>query len=178
VERNSGGHYPTLDLTASRAWSDAGGSVQGFAIESTTNQIGLQFQVPLYQGGGIASRVREATARLEETSQRLDQVRREVVQRTREAYLAIINGMARVQALEQARLSNERALESTVIGYERGLRTGVDVLNAQRELFRTRRDLSQARYDYLISRLRLKTAAGVLQEQDLEDINRLLAHKQ
>ena len=178
VERNSGGHYPTLDLTASRAWSDAGGSVQGFAIESTTNQIGLQFQVPLYQGGGIASRVREATARLEETSQRLDQVRREVVQRTREAYLAIINGMARVRALEQARLSNERALESTVIGYERGLRTGVDVLNAQRELFRTRRDLSQARYDYLISRLRLKTAAGVLQEQDLEDINRLLAHKQ
>ena len=177
VERNSGGHYPTLDLTASRAWSDAGGSVQGFAIESTTNQIGLQFQVPLYQGGGIASRVREATARLEETSQRLDQVRREVVQRTREAYLAIINGMARVRALEQARLSNERALESTVIGYERGLRTGVDVLNAQRELFRTRRDLSQARYDYLISRLRLKTAAGVLQEQDLEDINRLLAHK-
>lgn len=178
VERNSGGHYPTLDLTASRAWSDAGGSVQGFAIESTTNQIGLQFQMPLYQGGGIASRVREAAALLDETSQRLEQARRQVAQQTREAYLAVISGMARVQALEQARLSNERALESTVIGYERGLRTGVDVLNAQRELFRTRRDLSQARYDYLISRLRLKAAAGVLQEPDLEDINRLLAHKQ
>ncbi len=178
VERNSGGHYPTLDLTASRAWSDAGGSVQGFAIESTTNQIGLQFQVPLYQGGGIASRVREAAARLDETSQRLEQARRQVAQQTRETYLAVISGMARVQALEQARLSNERALESTVIGYERGLRTGVDVLNAQRELFRTRRDLSQARYDYLISRLRLKAAAGVLQEPDLEVINRLLAHKQ
>lgn len=178
VERNSGGHYPTLDLTASRAWSDAGGSVQGFAIESTTNQIGLQFQMPLYQGGGIASRVREAAARLDETDQRLEQARRQVAQQTREAYLAVISGMARMQALEQARLSNERALESTVIGYERGLRTGVDVLNAQRELFRTRRDLSQARYDYLISRLRLKAAAGVLQEQDMEVINRLLAHKQ
>lgn len=177
VERNSGGHYPTLDLTASRAWSDAGGSVQGFAIESTTNQIGLQFQMSLYQGGGIASRVREAAARLDETGQRIEQTRRQVSQQTREAYLAVINGMARVQALEQARLSNERALESTVIGYERGLRTGVDVLNAQRELFRTRRDLSQARYGYLISRLRLKAAAGVLQEPDLEDINRLLAHK-
>jgi outer membrane protein len=177
VERNSGGHYPTLDLTASRAWSDAGGSVQGFAIESTTNQIGLQFQMPLYQGGGIASRVREAAARLDETSQRLEQTRRQVSQQTREAYLAVINGMARVQALEQARLSNERALESTVIGYERGVRTGVDVLNAQRELFRTRLTLSQARYDYLISRLRLKAAAGMLQEPDLEDINRLLAHK-
>ncbi|BAV34253.1 channel protein TolC [Sulfuricaulis limicola] len=178
VERNSGGHYPTLDLTASRNWSDAGGSIQGFAIESTTNQIGLQFQMPLYQGGGISSRVREAAARLEETSQRLDQISREVARRVREAYLAVINGMARVQALEQARLSNERALESTVIGYERGVRNGVDVLNAQRELFRTRRDLSQARYDYLISRLRLKDVAGVLQEPDLEDINRLLAHKQ
>jgi outer membrane protein len=177
VEKSRGGHYPTLDLTASRAWSDAGGSVQGFAIESTTNQIGLQFQLPLYQGGGISSRVREAAARLDETGQRLEQTRRQVSQQTRETYLAVINGMARVQALEQARLSNERALESTVIGYERGLRTGVDVLNAQRELFRTRLTLSQARYDYLISRLRLKAAAGVLQEQDLEGINRLLAHK-
>ncbi|HSW52339.1 MAG TPA: TolC family protein, partial [Sulfuricaulis sp.] len=115
---------------------------------------------------------------LDETGQRLEQTRRQVAQQTREAYLAVINGMARVQALEQARLSNERALESTVIGYERGLRTGVDLLNAQRELFRTRRDLSQARYDYLISRLRLKAAAGVLAEPDLENVNRLLAHKQ
>ena len=177
VEKSRGGHQPTLDLTASRAYSDAGGSVQGFALETTTNQIGLQFQMPLYQGGGISSKVRESAARLEEANQRLDQARRQVAQQVRESYLAVINGMARVRALEQARLSNERALESTVIGYERGVRTGVDVLNAQRELFRTRLDLSQARYDYLISRLRLKAAAGTLQEQDLEGINRLLARK-
>ena len=177
VEKNRGGHQPTLDLTASRSYSDAGGSVQGFALETTTNQIGLQLQMPLYQGGGISSRVRESVARLEEANQRLDQARRQVSQQVRESYLAVINGMARVQALEQARNSNERALESTVIGYERGVRTGVDVLNAQRELFRTRLELSQARYDYLISRLRLKAAAGILQEQDLEGINRLLAHK-
>jgi outer membrane protein len=177
VEKNRGGHHPTLDLTASRAWSDAGGSTQGFAIESTTNQIGLQLQMPLYQGGGVSSRVREAAARHDEAGQRLNLAHREVAQRVREEYLSVINGIARVRALEQARLSNERALESTVIGYERGVRTGVDVLNAQRELFRTRLTLSQARYDYLISRLRLKAAAGVLQEPDLEDINRLLAHK-
>ncbi len=177
VEKSRGGHQPTLDLVASRAYSDAGGSVQGFAIESTTNQIGLQFQMPLYQGGGISSKVRESAARFEEANQRLDQTRRQVAQQVRESYLAVTNGMARVQALEQARGSNERALESTVIGYERGVRTGVDVLNAQRELFLTRRDLSQARYDYLLGRLRLKAAAGTLQEQDLEDINRLLARK-
>ena len=177
VEKSRGGHQPTLDLTASRAYSDAGGSVQGFALETTTNQIGLQFQMPLYQGGGISSKVRESAARLEEANQRLDQARRQVAQQVRESYLAVINGVARVRALEQARSSNERALESTVIGYERGVRSGVDVLNAQRELFRTRLDLSQARYDYLISRLRLKAAAGSLQEQDLEEINLLLTHK-
>jgi outer membrane protein len=177
VEKNRGGHHPTLDLTASRAWSDAGGSTQGFAIESTTNQIGLQLQLSLYQGGGISSRVREAAARFDETGQLLDQTRRQVAQQTRDAYLTVVDGMARVRALEQARLSNERALESTVIGYERGVRTGVDVLNAQRELFRVRSILSQARYEYLVNRLRLKAAAGVLQEQDLESINRLLAHK-
>lgn len=177
VEKSRGGHHPTIDLFASHAWSDAGGSTQGFAIETTTNQIGLQLQMPLYQGGGVSSRVREAAARYDEAGQRLDLARREVAQRVREEYLAVINGMARLRALEQARRSNERALESTVIGYERGVRTGVDVLNAQRELFRTRLTLSQARYDYLISHLRLKAAAGVLAEPDLEDVNRLLAHK-
>lgn len=177
VERNSGGHHPTLDLIAARNWSDAGGSTQGFAMETTTNQIGLQLQVPLYQGGGISSRVREAAARLDEADQRLEQARREVAQSVRETYLAVINGMARVRALEQARASNERALESTVIGYERGVRTGVDVLNAQRELFLTRRDLAQARYDYLVSHLRLKAATGMLQEPDLEDINRVLVQR-
>ena len=177
MEKNRGGHYPTLDLTASHSYSDAGGSIQGMAIESKTNQIGLLFELPLYQGGGISSRAREAAARLEEANQRLELARRQVAQQTRETYLAVITGAARVTALEQARRSNERALESTVIGYERGLRTGIDVLNAQRELFRTRRDLSQARYEYLIGHLRLKAAASVLQEQALEQINRVLALK-
>jgi len=177
VEKSRGGHYPTLDLTASHSYSDAGGSTQGMAIETKTNQVGLVFQLPLYQGGGLSSKVRESVARLEEATQRLDLTRHQVAQQVRAAYLAVVNGMARVQALEQARLSNERALESTVIGYERGVRTGVDVLNAQREVFRTRRDLAQARYDYLVSGLRLKAAAGILTEQDLAQVNQLLAHK-
>lgn len=177
VEQARGAHYPVLDLTASRVYSDAGGSIQGFAIESTTHQIGLQFHLPLYHGGGISARVRESAARLEEAGHLLDLAQRQAAQQARAAYLAVINGMARVRALEQARASNERALASTVIGYERGLRGGVDVLNAQRELFRTRRDLAQARYDYLISRLQLKAAAGTLREQDLESINGLLTHK-
>lgn len=174
IEKNIGGHYPTLDLTATRSYSDAGGGTQGFPVESTTDQIGLVLQLPLYQGGAISSKVREAAARKDEVEQRLESVRRQSAQQAREQYLAVLNGVARVRALEQAQASNQRALESTVLGYERGLRTNIDVVNAQRQLFRTRRDLSQARYDYLLARLRLKAAVGQLGEPELEDINRLL----
>jgi outer membrane protein len=80
----------------------------------------------------------------------------------------------RVRALEQAQISSRRALESTLIGYESGVRTGVDVLNAQRELYRTARDLSQARYNWLIYRLRLKSVVGTLGDADLAEANSVL----
>jgi outer membrane protein len=176
VRRNQAGHYPTLDLTASRSYSDAGGSVNGTPIETAANQIALQFQLPLYQGGDVSSKVRESAARLDEADRRLELARRQAAQQARDAYTAVMHGAARVQSLEQARSSQQRALETTLLGYERGSRTGVDVLNAQRELYRTQRDLSQARYDYLLAHLRLRAAAGTLNEADLALANRLLAH--
>jgi len=175
IEKNIGTTYPTLDFAAGHTYNDAGGSVQGIPIYTNTNQIGLVFQMPLYQGGGGSSRVREASARRDAAEQQLESVRRQAAQQTREQYLAVINGVARVKALEQAQASNQRALESSLLGYERGLRTNIDVINAQRGLYRTRRDLSQARYDYLFARLRLKSAVGQLSDADLEDVNRLLA---
>lgn len=175
VERQRGGHYPNLDLVASHNYSDLGGSAFGFTSETTSNQVGLQLLVPIYSGGAVNSRTREAAALLDESEQRLEQARRDVTRRTRESFLAVTSGMARVQALEQARTSTKKALESTQLGYETGVRTQVDVLNAQRDLFRTERDLSQARYDYLISRLELKNAAGTLSEDDLSATNALLA---
>lgn len=177
LEKSRGGHYPTLDLTASHVYSDAGGSAQGFAIESTTNQLGLVFQLPLYAGGASSSRVRESYARREEAAQRLDQIRRATDQQARESYLAVLSSKARVEALDQALASNQRALETTLIGYERGLRNGQDVLNSQRTLFRARRDFSQARYDYLLSRLRLKASAGTLGEDDLQAVNAVLIQR-
>lgn len=174
IEKNRGGHYPTLDLVASRSYSDAGGSVFGTPIESTTDQIALQVQVPLFQGGSVASKVRESLARRDEAREGLEQTRREVTRQTREAYVAVVSGISRVKALEQALASNQRALESTVQGFETGVRTGIDVLNAQRDLYRTKRDLSQARYNYLTSRLRLKAAAGTLGEDDVLALNALL----
>jgi outer membrane protein len=175
VEVSRAGHYPTLDLSASHSYSDAGGSAFGTPIETTTNQVGLVFGMSLFQGGAIASRVREAGARRDAAAQQLEASRRQAAQQTREAYLTVVSGLSRVRALEQALISNRQALESTVLGYERGQRTGLDVLNAQRELFRTQRDAAQARYDYLLARLRLKSAAGTLGEDDVREINALLA---
>ena len=174
LEKNRAGHLPTLDLTASHSYSDAGGSSTGAYSDQRSNQVGILFTLPLYQGGAVSSKVRETAARRDEADRRLEQARREAAQQARQHYLAALNGIARIQALEQALASSQRALETTLLGYERGQRTGVDVLNTQRELYRTRRDLTAARYEYLNSRLRLLAAAGVLDESELEAINRML----
>lgn len=174
VKKVRGGHYPTLDLVAGRVYSDAGGGVFGTGIESTTDQIGLQLQVPIYQGGYGSSKVREAVARREQAREALTLSKRQTTRQAREAFLAVTSGATRVRALEQALASSQKALEGTLLGYESGVRTGVDVLNAQRELYRTKRDLSQARYAWLTSRLRLKAAIGTLNDTDLAEINRFL----
>jgi outer membrane protein len=172
VEKSRGGHHPTLDLSAAHTYSDAGGSVNGFGIESTSNQVALLFNLPLYQGGQTTSRVREAVARLEEARQRLDSARRQAAQQAREAYWAVTTGLSRAKALKLALDSNQRSLDTTVLAYERGVRNGVDVLNAQRELFRARLEFSRSRYDYLFEHLKLRAAAGDLSEADLADLNR------
>ncbi len=175
IEKNRGGHYPTLDLVASHGYNKNSNIFSPTIYEYTTNQVGVQLQVPLYAGGITQSRVREAEARRDQARAALEQSRRTVTRQTREAYLAITGGIARVQALEQAQGSSKKALESTLIGYESGVRTGVDVLNSQRDLYRTQRDLSQARYAYLLSQLRLKFVAGTMSEADLGNLNALLA---
>jgi len=174
VEKNRGGHYPTLDLVASHGYNKNGILFSPLTYEYTTNQVGLQLQVPLYSGGITQSRVRESVAREDQAKFALEQTRRTITRMTRQAYLAATGGIAQVQALEQARVSSRKALESTLIGYESGVRTGVDVLNAQRDLYRTERDLSQARYNYVLSMLQLKLAAGTLSEDDLVAINQRL----
>jgi outer membrane protein len=171
IEKNRGGHYPTLDFVASHAYNKNGNLFSSTLYEYTTNQVGVQLQVPLYAGGITQSRVREAAARRDQTRAALELTRRQVTRMTREAYLAVTTGIARVQALEQAQVSGRKALESTLIGYESGVRTGVDVLNSQQALYRTQRDLSQARYAYLLSHLRLKMFAGTLSDADLAAVN-------
>jgi outer membrane protein len=130
--------------------------------------------MPLYQSGAISARVRETVARRDAAVQQLEGIKRQVSQQARATYLAVITSVSQVRALDQARVSNQRALESNILGQERGLRNALDVLNNQRTLFLTLRDVARARYNYLLSRLQLQAAAGTLNEEDLLRINRLL----
>ena len=175
TRRASAGHRPTVDIVGSYGLAKDTGSVQsGVGREITTSQLGLQLAVPLYQGGAISSREREAAANYLKAQQDLENAKRSAALTTRQTYLAVANGIAQVGALEQALVSSQSALDSNRLGYEVGVRINIDVLNAQQQLFTTRRDLSVARYNAIINHLKLKAAAGGLREEDLEEVNRAL----
>ncbi|MGH8704754.1 MAG: TolC family outer membrane protein [Burkholderiales bacterium] len=176
ARRNRWGHGPTLDFVATHGYVNRGGSeLTSAGARNTTNTVGLQFALPLFQGGSISSREREAAANFEKSKQDLENARRSAALSTRQSYLAVISGVAQVGALEQALVSSQSALDSNKLGYEVGVRINIDVLNAQQQLFSTRRDLAVARYNTITSHLRLKGAAGSLREEDLEEVNRALA---
>ena len=175
AKRASAGHLPTLDIVSSYGTTKDTGSLQaGVGREITQGQIGLQFAVPLYQGGLVTSREREAAANYLKAREDLENARRTAVLTTRQTYLSVINGIAQVAALEQALTSSQSALDSNRLGYEVGVRINIDVLNAQQQLFQTRRDLAVARYNAILNQLRLKAAAGALREEDLDEVNRAL----
>ena len=174
VARNRGGHYPTIDLVASYADNSASGGGFGVGSDSTSKSVGVQLNMPLFQGGAVNSRWREAQANHERARQELEDARRTIATQTRQAYLGVVSGIAQVKALRQALTSSESVLEASKLGQEVGVRTNLDVLNAQQQLFSTRRDLYQAEYNYLVSQLRLKAAVGSLGEEDMARVNQAL----
>ena len=174
VARNRGGHYPTVDLVANYSNNQSSGGSFGVGSDNTNKSIGVQLNLPLFQGGLVNSKWREAEANRERAKQTLEDTRRSIALQTRQAYLGVVSGIARVKALQQALTSGESVLEASKLGQEVGVRTNLDVLNAQQQLYATRRDLYQAEYSYLISHLRLKAAVGSLGEEDLAKVNRAL----
>jgi outer membrane protein len=174
VTRNRGGHLPTLDAVASYSEAGSGSGITGgpnSGTDITTKVIGLQLALPLYQGGLTSSRVREALANEDKARQDLENARRSAVLAARQSFLGVTNGMAQVNALQAALVSSQSSLDSTRLGLEVGVRTQVDVLNAQQQLYTTRRDLAQATYNYILSLLKLKAATGRLAEDDLLQVN-------
>ncbi len=181
------GHYPTVDLVASYEDSDVDISnvtVDGtltlnpnFPTGNTRDSIALQVNVPLFQGGRTNSRVREAVYLHRASREQLQRVVRETERQTRDAYLGVLSEISRVKALEQAVESSQTALEATQAGFDVGTRTIVDVLNSQRALYTAITNYYQSRYTYIGNVLRLKLAAGTLQVQDLEEIDRFLVER-
>ncbi|PKO92793.1 MAG: type I secretion protein TolC [Betaproteobacteria bacterium HGW-Betaproteobacteria-1] len=174
VERMRAGHMPTLDAVARYSDNRNNGSASGFASDLEDLTVGLQLAIPIYQGGAVSSRVREAAANLQKAQEDMEVARRQADLETRQAYLDVSSGVAQIRAYEQALLSSQSQLDSTNLGYEVGVRTSVDVLNAQQQFFTAKRDLLQARYNYLISTVRLKFASGILTEADLAEVNQQL----
>ncbi|MEC5161651.1 MULTISPECIES: TolC family outer membrane protein [unclassified Janthinobacterium] len=171
IERNRAGHYPTVDLVANASRSNTTGTGR-----TNNNAIGVQWNVPLFSGFAVTSKVRESIALEDKARNDLETARRTASQGARQAYLGVNSGLAQVRALEAAEVSSKSALESNKLGYQVGVRINIDVLNAQKQLFATQKDLSKARYDTIINGLRLKSAAGTLKEADLATVNSLLQH--
>ncbi len=176
VDRARAGHYPTLDLVGSVNWANYGGGAinLGVANYSTIASIGVQLAVPIYQGGFVDSKVRQAIAQQEKARQDLETARRTALYLAQTGFTGVTSAAALIKAIDQAVASAEVALQSNKLGQEVGIRTNLDVLNVQQNVFSTRRDLAQAYFNYLIGVLRLKAAVGTLSDQDVEDINRQL----
>ncbi len=174
VQRMRAGHYPTVDLVANYGKTNAPLSYSSHStLETDTNNIGLQVNIPLFQGGYVNSRTREAVANHAAAQASLENARRTAVLSARQSFLGVVNGLAQVTALKAALVSSMSALESNKQGYEVGVRINIDVLNAEQQLYTTRRDLAKARFDTLLAQLKLKAAVGTLDETDIEQINPL-----
>ena len=177
TEKAKAGHKPTLDLTLSYNVTrnpDGSTSVNG-STRSDSATVGVQFNLPLFAGFATQNRIRE-TLSLEEKSQAdLEATRRNVAQAVRTAYYGVVSGQGQVKALEAAEASSQSALEANRLGYQVGVRINIDVLNSQSQLFQTKRDLAQARYNVLLGHLKLRQANGTLMPDDLARLNRLVS---
>lgn len=174
IRKAQAGHGPTLDLTAQYQLARAPSATTGNPLRSNTATVGLAFNLPLFAGYAIQNRVKETLALEEKSRADLDTAKRAVAQATRTAFFGVESGRGQVKALEAAEASSQSALDANKLGYQVGVRINIDVLNAQSQLFQTKRDLAVARYNVLLGGLRLKQASGQLAAQDLQVVNGLL----
>lgn len=176
-QANRGGHYPTLNLNAAHTYDSADGSPFGDAFggaDNTNNNVAVQLAIPLYQGGGVSSRVRQANAQVWSAQAAVDQTVRTTVQQVRDAYLGVEASASSVKAFHQALISAKTSVEATEAGFEAGTRTSVDVLLVQGRQFEAERNYARSRYDYLLVLLELQQAAGSLNREDVWQINQWL----
>jgi len=179
TEKAKAGHKPTLDLTVSyNVIRNPNGNTQvGVFNRTDTGTVGLAFNLPLFAGFATQNRIRETLSLEEKAQADLEATRRSVAQSTRTAFYGVVSGQGQVKALEAAEASSLSALDANRLGYQVGVRINIDVLNSQSQLFQTKRDLAQARYNVLLGHLKLRQANGTLMPEDLARMNALLVKK-
>ena len=171
VRRLRAAHYPVLDLDGTDNWEDTDGSLFGGGSEVDTREVTLRLTVPIYQGGMTNSRVRQAMQVLGTASEQLREQTLAVERETRASFLGAKTALSKIEALAQAIEAQQMTLESKQEGFKSGLNTMISVLDAERDLYYARRDYAQARYGYVLNLLRLKHAAGILEEGDIGMVN-------
>jgi len=174
VERLKAGHFPTLDLVARGNRQQTGGDLFGDGRESEIMNVRVELKLPLFQGGLLRSKVKEATYLYQRTRKEEEQLVRSVERSIRSAYWGVISAIGRVEALQQSVAALELALEGRQTGFRSGRFSSLDVLDGVRDLFFSRRDYARARYDYILNSLRLKQMVGTLSEKDIDAVNQWL----
>ena len=164
---------PTFSIASHRPNGSA--NSLGLNTRNTTTSVGVALNLPLFAGFAVQNRIQETLAREEQAEADLEALRRNVAQATRAAYFGVQSGHSQVSALQAAEASSQSALDANQLGYKVGVRINIDVLNAQSQLYETKRDLAVARYNLLLGQLKLRQAAGVLSLDDLRALDALLA---
>ncbi|MGE0467582.1 MAG: TolC family outer membrane protein [Steroidobacteraceae bacterium] len=174
VRRERAARFPAVDLVASRISVERDSDNLFNSLDVEGDSIRLELSVPVFAGGTISARTRQATFLRQAADRRFEGVQRDVEERARAAFLNVQASIARVAAFRQAVVSAEAALDATQAGYEAGTRTVSDVLQSQRNLLDAQTSLARATYDNMASRLRLAKVAGRLDEKLIRDVNALL----
>ena len=177
VEKAKAGHKPTLDanLGYNVTRNPTGTTTSTVGTRANAATVGVVFNLPLFAGFATENRIKETLALEDQSRSVFEGTRRNVAQATRAAYLGLVSGAGQVKALEAAEASSQSALEANRLGYQVGVRINIDVLNSQSQLFQTKRDLAQARYNVLLGNLKLRQANGTLTTSDMNAINATLA---
>ena len=174
IDRQKAAHFPTLNAVVTQNRKDSGSTLYGGGSNMSTAEVAIRLSVPIFNGGSVLAVTKEAALRHQKTLEEMEQERRAVERQTRAAYEGTVSGTTLVAALSQAVMAQQSAVMAKEEGQRAGLFTLLPVLDAQRDLFAARRDYAQARYDYLLNRLKLAQAAGTLSESHLIELSEAL----
>jgi outer membrane protein TolC len=175
TEKARSGHYPTLDAIAQ--WTDSDSeSVSNTKQRYVNKLVGMQLNIPLFAGGYVNSQVRQTLAGLERAEQLHEAGRRDLGVRVAKEFRGMTENIPKIKALEQALRSADQLVLSSQKSFQAGSRTILDISNAEQQRVVVQRDLAQARYMYLISKIRLLALVGGADEAAVVDTNRVLQH--